>query len=126
MWLDLPNVLFAHNFNVLFSPALDGYSSKLTFNVYTMAKVQQPAFTETACLMSVSAWVMSQLVYKWPHFVWTNKWTGWKESTHDWLVRLGMDLALQTARINVIWSLSVFYLELPAILWLPTTLNPAL
>ena len=44
--MDLPSVLFTNNFNIPFSPALNGYSNKLTFHAYTMTKIQQPAFTE--------------------------------------------------------------------------------
>ena len=72
---------------VHFSPPADGYNNRLTVHVCTVTKsstVLLLRLLSSSCLMSVSAGV----VYKWLYLAWTSR-----ESPHDWLVRIAMDLA---------------------------------
>ena len=114
MWSDSPKgALLAHNFNVHFSPPPDGYTSRLTVYVCTVAKSSTVCFYWDFLLQTV--W--HPTVLRWfkmaPSCL--KKQTYSRESPLNWLVRLGMELAtfcdmymeLKTTWINAIWAYNV-------------------
>ena len=130
MWLDLPKgVLYEHNFKSHFSLPFYRYNNRLTVHTCTIAKGSTVYFYWG--LIHGPVWHPSVLGWSVNGSNFPSQADNCRESPHDWLVRLGINVATfcdmlswKQPELKPFGHKTVFVSEVPATSWLPTTPHP--